>query len=281
MLSYQHGYHAGGVADVHKHVALCLLLARLAKKTKPFCVIDLYAGEGEYDLAAHKAQKTGDFKTGVERIWQSVDAQPAVQGYLDLLKRLNPGGELRRYPGSPAIARAFMREHDRLILNELHAGAYPALGRWARKDARISVHNRDGLEALVALTPPEIRRGVVLIDPSFEVKSEYAAVPEKLSAAVPRWREGIFVVWYPILKEGRHRSLLAGLSGVDAEVLVSEISRNAAKAGEAAAGLLGTGLAVVNPPWKFENAMAEAGDWLARKLGPGRHTASWLNRAKT
>ncbi len=281
MLSYQHGYHAGGVADVHKHVALCLLLARLAKKTKPFCVIDLYAGEGEYDLAAHKSQKTGDYMTGVDRIWEPGDAPPAVQGYLDLLKGLNPGGVLRRYPGSPAIARAFMRAHDRLILNELHAGAYPALGCWARKDARISVHKRDGLEALVALTPPEIRRGVVLIDPSYEVKTEYAAVPEKLTAAVPRWREGIFVVWYPILKEGRHRSLLAGLSsGVDAEILVSEFSRGAAKRGEAASGLLGTGLAFVNPPWKFEDSMVEAGDWLARKLGPGKHTATWLNRAK-
>ncbi len=277
MLSYQHGYHAGGLADVHKHVAFCLVLARLTKKPKPFCVIDLYAGEGEYDLAAPKPQKTADFKSGIGRVWGQTDGPPAVQGYLDVLHRLYPGGDLRHYPGSPAIARAFLRENDRLILNELHATAYPELGRWARKDPRISVHKRDGLEALLALTPPEVRRGVVLIDPSYEVKTEYASVPEKLAAAVPRWREGTFIVWYPVLQEGRHRALLAGLTAeVEGDVLNCELIRRAAPRGQPASGLLGTGLAIVNPPWKFDADMAEAGDWLAAKLGPAKHTTTWL-----
>lgn len=279
MLSYQHGYHAGGPADVHKHMALCLLLDHLAKKEKPFCVIDLYAGEGDYDLAGPAAKKTQEYVTGIGTLWDAKDAPAAVSGYMDMLRRMNPNGTLRHYPGSPALARSFMRDDDRLILNELHSTAFPELGRWARKDARISVHKRDGLEALVGLTPPVIRRGLVLIDPSYEVKSEYVSVPEKLAEAVKKWREGIFVVWYPILKEGRHRALVDGVAAqVDAPTLNLELSLSAVKRGEEMPGLRGTGLIVVNPPWQFDIAMTEAGAWLARSLGRGKHTTTWLKR---
>jgi 23S rRNA (adenine2030-N6)-methyltransferase len=281
MLSYQHAYHAGGPADVHKHVALCLLLEHLAKKPKPFSVTDLYAGEGEYKLDSFAAQKTQDYTKGIEHIWNGgaipPDAPPAVQSYLALLRRFNPEETLRHYPGSPAIARAFMRENDRLVLNELHSTAFPELGRWARKDARIVVHQRDGLEALAGLVPPPVRRGLVLIDPSFEVKSEYTDIPGKVSTAVHKWREGIYLIWYPILKEGRHQSLLDGLKvSVDAAIFVGELTL-AAKRDDATPGLRGTGLVVVNPPWQFDSAMADAGAWLARKLGKS-HKSLWLKR---
>ena len=277
MLSYQHSYHAGGPADVHKHVAVCLLLDHLTKKEKPFCVIDLYAGEGDYNLEGHAAQKTQEYAEGIGRLWDANGAPPAIQAYLDVLHRVNPGGVLRRYPGSPALARAYMRADDRLILNELHTTAVAELGRWARKDARISVHKRDGLEAMVGLTPPPIRRGIVLIDPSYEVKTEYAAVPEKLAAAVKKWREGIYLVWYPVLKEGRHRALIDGvIAEVDAPTFACELSLSAAKPGGELPGLRGTGVIVVNPPWQFDSAMTEAGAWLAKTLGRTKHTATWL-----
>ncbi len=285
MLSYQHAYHAGGPADVHKHVALGLLLGHLAKKDKPFCVFDLYAGEGEYNLEAFAAQKTQDYAKGVSHIWNAGivprDAPDGVRTYLELLRRFNPTAELGRYPGSPAIARDFMRDNDGLILNELHSTAFPELGRWARKDPRITVHKRDGLEALVGLTPPAIRRGVVLIDPSYEVKTEYTSVPETVAKSVEKWREGIFAIWYPILKEERHLSLLDGLTQqVNADIFVCELSLPAVKHDEKAPGLRGTGLAVINPPWQFDDAMRDAGFWLARQL-QGRHTAKWLKRAET
>jgi 23S rRNA (adenine2030-N6)-methyltransferase len=279
MLSYRHGFHAGGPADVHKHVGLCALLAHLAKKNKPFSVIDLYAGEGEYNLEGFAAQKTGDYAKGIAQIWDTDGPPAAVQNYLALVRQLNPSGDLRRYPGSPAIARTYMRDNDRLILNELHSTAFPELGRWARKDERISVHQRDGLEALLGLVPPQVRRGLVLIDPSFEVKTEYTTVPEKLSQAFQKWAEGIYVVWYPVLKESRHRALLDGLAAqIDADIFVCELMLSG-KQNDATPGLRGTGLAVINPPWQFDDTMRETGEWLARKLG-GRHTATWLKRAK-
>ncbi len=279
MLSYQHSYHAGGPADVHKHVALCLLLEHLTKKEKPFCVIDLYAGEGDYNLAGHAAQKTQEYESGIGHVWGASDAPSPVQSYLDVLHRLNPNGELRRYPGSPSLARAYLRDDDRLILNELHSTAFAELGRWARKDARIGVHKRDGLEAMVGLTPPQIRRGLVLIDPSYEIKTEYTGVPEKLAEAVRKWREGIYLVWYPVLKEGRHRALIDGvIASIDVPTFACELSFGAAKPGGEMPGLRGTGLIVVNPPWQFDDAMSEAGAWLAKNLGRAKHTTTWLKR---
>ncbi len=280
MLSYQHSYHAGGPADVHKHVALCLLLEHLTKKDKPFCVIDLYAGEGDYNLEGHAAQKTQEYESGIGRLWDAAGAPPAAEAYLNVLRRLNPDGSLRRYPGSPALTRAYMRDDDRLVLNELHSTAYAELGRWARKDGRISVHKRDGLEAMVGLTPPPIKRGLVLVDPSYEIKTEYTTVPETLAQAVKKWREGIYLVWYPMLKEGRHQALIEGIaSKVDAPTFACELSLSAVKKGEEAPGLRGTGLIVINPPWQFAEAMAEAGTWLARTLDRGKHSTKWLKRA--
>ena len=279
MLSYQHAYHAGGPADVHKHIALCLLLEHLAKKDKPFSVIDLYAGEGEYDLQHFAAQKTGEYNEGVALVWEAKSAPPPVAGYMAALRRLNPDGTLRRYPGSPSLARSYLRADDRLILNELHSTAFPNLGRWARKDSRITVHKRDGLEALVALLPPTPRRGFVLIDPSYEVKTEYAAAAEKTAEAVRKWPEGTFLIWYPMLKEGRHTALIDGIkANVESGVLSDELALGPIKRGDGVSGLLGTGLIVINPPWQFDAALAEAGAWLARQLGRARHTSNWIKR---
>lgn len=269
LLSYQHSYHAGGPADVHKHVALSILLARLRQKEKPFCVIDLYAGDGTYDLAAAAAEKTKEFQSGIAKLWPEMP--PAADLYADVLRDLNADGDLKRYPGSPAIARAALRAGDRLIVNELHPAAYRHLRRWWQEDPRIALHKRDGLEAMTALTPPTIRRGLMIVDPSYEVKTEYTEIPEKLRATVRRWAEGIYLVWYPVLAEDRHRALLGALSTLDAEVLGCELTLNATK------GLLGTGVAVVNPPHQFDDIMCDTGTWLAAKLG-GKHAVKWLKR---
>lgn len=269
MLSYQHGYHAGGPADLHKHAALCAVLERLAEKAKPFVVIDLYAGHGAYGLGTPEAQKTREFESGIGRVWPTQQSVPPAIGRLfDAVSSLNPEGRLVRYPGSPALTRAALRADDRLILNELHPGAFADLRRWAGRDARISLHKRDGLEALLGLTPPPIRRGLVVIDPSYEVKTEYESVPQVLTAALRKWKEGIYLLWYPIMSDGRHRKLLDGLEAsarAASETLVCELTFKKAP-GKDAPGLAGTGLAVINPPYRFAEMMAEAGDWLARAL---------------
>lgn len=281
MLSYQHGYHAGGPADVHKHAALCAVLDHLCDKEKPFAVIDLHAGHGVYDLASGEAQKTKEFENGIGRVWPlrgTNDVPFIIEKLFAALTALNPDGRLARYPGSPALARAALRAEDLLILNELHPAASADLKRWVGRDRRIGVHKRDALEALVALTPPPIRRGLAIIDPSYEIKSEYADVPETVRKALRKWREGIYLVWYPILTERRHTDLVGGMQNLDAESLACELMFDRAKDGEAS-GLRGTGVIVVNPPWQFDDTMREAGDWLARNMTrSGRHEVRWLKR---
>lgn len=280
MLSYRHGFHAGNWADVHKHTALALLLLHLARKDKPFCVLDAFAGDGAYDLAAPEALKTGEFAEGIARIWQRGDAPAGADWYLDQVRALNAAGGLARYPGSPALARAALRDRDRLILGELHPAAHLALKRWAAGDRRISVHRRDGLEFLAALLPPPVRRGLLLVDPAYEAKDEYERLPPALSAAVRKWREGIFVVWYPVLDAGRHAAMIGALARLPAPsgILRGEIAPPA----RPERGMSGAGVIVVNPPWRFAEDMQAAGDWLARALWqdrPGRHAVEWLAAA--
>lgn len=281
MLSYQHGYHAGGPADIHKHAALCVLLEKLREKDKPFTVIDLYAGHGVYDLGSTEAQKTHEFSGGIGRLWpiRQNNTPAAVKKLLSVIEALNPDSQLKCYPGSPAIARAALRDEDRLILNELHPSAHADLKTWARRDARISVHKRDGLEALVALTPPPIRRGLVVIDPSYEIKSEYTNVPDAVRKAARKWKEGTYFVWYPILADGRHAELVAGMETIPGDIFICELTFDRPKAAKDAPGLRGTGLIVVNPLWRFDAAMADAGAWMAKTLtSNGSHTARWLKR---
>jgi len=260
MLSYRHGFHAGNWADVHKHAALTLLLVHLRAKAKPFTVIDAFAGDGMYDLTAPEALKTAEFESGIARVWTRKDAPPGVAEYLDVVRAFNAGGRLARYPGSPAIARASLREGDRLVLAELHPTAYAHLKRWAAADKRIAVHKRDGLEFLGGALPPAIRRGVVLIDPSYEVKSDYDTVPAALARALRRWKEGVYLVWYPILPEGRHESLLSALAPF--RPLISEIAPKATPA----RGLRGGGVAIVNPPFGLADQIERARDWLVQTL---------------
>jgi 23S rRNA (adenine2030-N6)-methyltransferase len=276
MLSYQHSYHAGGPADVHKHVALVLLLSHLTAKAKPASVIDLYAGNGVYALTAPAAQKTGEYQDGIAKLWADKNPPAALKAYLATVKGLNPG-ELSLYPGSPDIARQILRADDRLILNELHPSAFTALKGWVGHDQRIAVHKRDGLEALLALVPPVPRRGLVLIDPSFEMKTDYTEIPERLDKAVAKWREGIFMIWYPVLGDARHRPLLNGIANIAAPSFCAELTFTHPQSdkGPTEKGLRGTGVIVINPPWKFDEDMTAAGKALAKVLG-AKSFEKWL-----
>ena len=277
MLSYRHGFHAGNWADVQKHTALALLLGHLRRKDKPFCILDAFAGDGIYDLAAPEAVKTGEFHEGIERLWQRRDAPAGADWYLEQVRAVNPGEVLERYPGSPALARAALRQADRLILGELHPASYRALKRWAAGDRRIALHRRDGIEFLDALVPPPVRRGLVLVDPAYEVKDEYEKLPVALARAMGKWREGIYALWYPVLPAGRHVAMVGALARlpVPGGVLKAEIL----PPGPPAAGMQGAGMVIVNPPWQFAEDIAAAGDWIAKALWsdtPGRHNVQWL-----
>lgn len=285
MLSYLHRYHAGNFADVHKHLLLGRVLAALGHKPSPYCVIDTHAGEGRYDLSEPEPTASGEAADGVMRLPPFAAWPEAAWPYRDALFAANPGlaataaaGDLRVYPGSPDIARTLMRETDRLLAVELHPRAGEALRRAMRGDARVHVHRRDALEALVALVPPAEKRGVAVIDPAYEVKDEYRTVAAAVAKAFARWRNGVFFVWYPLLPEGRHETLVSALVAAGyPELLVSEWTRRRPDAGR---GLYGSGVAVVNPPWHLAAAAAELGTWLEDAGFGGSHTLRTIAPAK-
>ena len=276
MFSYQHGYHAGGIADVHKHTALCLLLAHLRQKAAPFCVIDCHAGRGLYDLTGEQASRTGEWQAGIARLVEAEPADEALRAYLDVVAGFNGDGGLTAYPGSPTIAARLMREADRLVLIEAHPAEHEALYGTFRRDQRVHVHKRDSFEALPALVPPPERRGLVLIDPSYEIKTEYEAVPGLVAKALRRWPAGIFAIWYPLLPDGRQAPLVAGLEALARPLLIAELSGPAHDR-----GLYGTGLAVINPPWLFAERLDSAGTEAAGCLfgAAGKHILRVSNEA--
>jgi len=270
MLSYQHTYHAGNPADVHKHLALFMLLSRLRRKEKPFSFIDTHAGRGLYDLASAEARKTREAETGVLRLALTADTPEPVRDYLTLVSARNQRGSIRYYPGSAAIAQAMLREVDRAILLELHPRESAALRRFLGADPRISMHVRDCYEALPALLPPVIRRGLALIDPSYEMKTEYEDIVRLLGRALRRWNNGIYMLWYPLLTEARDRMLRRQLDRLaPPKMLISEFSFSAS-----AGGLRGSGLAIVNAPYQFDSELSAAMQHVIADLGFGVHTVS-------
>ena len=275
MLSYQHSYHAGNFADVHKHVGLVLLLRHLQRKPAPICYVDCHAGRGIYDLQGEEAQKTREAEGGILKLVSAEGLPADVRDYLDLVASVNPAGGVRYYPGSAALARAALRAGDRAILLELHPQEYLALKRSVRGDKRIGVHARDCYEGLPALLPPAIRRGLVLIDPSYEVKDEFDDVVPLLLRALERWPNAICVLWYPVLAARRHERLLQRIGEhAPARTLASEIRLPAG-----AVGLQGSGLVVVNTPWQFDERLGAAMRAVVPALGiagPEAHSLRWL-----
>ena len=283
MLSYQHAYHAGNAADVHKHLALVMLLGRLRQKEAPFCFVDSHAGRGIYDLKSAEAEKTGEAAQGIQKLLGAQKAPAPVREYLDLVAatfdpraRAEPSGGARRqdlsatglrwYPGSAALARALLREQDRAILLELHPQEQVALRTTLGRDRRIAIHDRDCFEGLPALLPPPIRRGLALIDPSYEEKDEYLRIAALLSQALPRWPNGIFLLWYPLLADERHRALERAL----AELALPKTVVSEFRFSTTAVGLQGSALVIVNAPWQFADEFAAAMDPVCSALSPDR-----------
>lgn len=236
MLSYQHAYHAGNPADLHKHGVLAELLVRLTLKPRPITYVETHAGRGIYDLGSPESRKTGEAAQGIGRL----EPDPATPLGRALAATRAAHGPLA-YPGSPLIARLLLRAGDRLHLMELHPAEHAALVAELAGPA-VAIHRRDGFEGALALAPPRPRRGLVLVDPSYEIKSDYAATADFARALVAKWPEATVLIWYPILPAGRHATLRAGLRAMPH--LLDEV----AFAPPPARGMTGSGLALVNPP---------------------------------
>lgn len=243
MLSYQHIYHAGNMADLHKHALLAVMLDYMAAKPKPLSYIETHAGRGLYDLMAPEALRTGEAAAGVLRL---ADRLPAGHPYRRVLARVRQRHGAAAYPGSPMIAADLLRAGDRLTLAELHPREYAALAA-AMRPHGARCRQEDGLQFALAATPPEPRRGLMLIDPSYEVKADYAALPDLIQRVHARWNVGVIVLWYPILASGAHRPMLAALEAAALpKAFRHELRFAPARAGH---GMAGSGLFVVNAPF--------------------------------
>jgi 23S rRNA (adenine2030-N6)-methyltransferase len=269
MLAYRHGFHAGNHGDVLKHVVLVHLLGHLGAKPTPFLCVDTHAGAGLYLLADRFAQTTGEHAHGIGRIWSREDAPAAVAEYLALVRRFNADGTLRQYPGSPAIAQALLRAKDRLHLFELHPTDFRALTAHFGREPGCRVALGDGFETLRSQLPPVSRRALVLIDPSYELVADYTRVVACVRDALARFAQGVYLVWYPIVRRSASAQLperLARLARAAPKGWL-HASLTVGEPDEEGFGMSGSGIVVINPPHTLRAALAEALPWLREALG--------------
>lgn len=266
MLSYRHAFHAGNHADVLKHFILVQLCQHLGQKDAPFWVVDTHAGAGRYSLDSGHATKLGEYSAGIGRLWERRDLPPAVAEYVALVRALNPAGGLRHYPGSPWLAWKCLREQDRLRLFELHSSDVRLLQDCFKGAGRqVMVTAGDGFAGLKALLPPPPRRALVLIDPSYELRSDYQDVVKALKEAIKRFATGTYAVWYPQLGRSEARQLPEKLkalplkSWLHATLTVSKPSRDGF-------GMHGSGLFIINPPWTLDQTLRANLPWLRDAL---------------
>ncbi len=265
MLSYRHSFHAGNFADVLKHIILIKILEHLKKKDKPFCCIDTHAGPGEYALDDGYALKNREFENGIGKLWQRDDLPDDVANYVNIIKKFNNTDELIRYPGSPLIIKQFLRNKDRLFLYELHSTEIELLNISVTRDRRIKVFHADGLKNVLGLLPPNEHRGMILIDPSYEIKSDYNLVIETLIQMHKRFATGIYALWYPVVERSRNKQLEKAIktSGIK-NVQLFELG---IKTDTHEHGMTASGMIVVNPPWTLVADMQQILPWLADVLG--------------
>lgn len=254
MLSYQHIYHAGNLADVHKHASLCVVLKHLTQKDKPLSYLETHAGRGIYDLSAAEALKTGEAANG----FLKMAALKHVKGhpYFELQKRIEREIGKNIYAGSPFIAEALLRSTDTLHLMELHPREYQALYKLMRYP-NTHLHHRDGYEGGLALCPPTPRRGLLVIDPSYEVKTEYDKAANFILKLHKKWAEGVLFLWYPLLTENPHLPMTEKLKSAGLpKFYQSEVRFKGVKE-----GMIGSGLIIVNTPYQSEEELDDIKKW--------------------
>jgi 23S rRNA (adenine2030-N6)-methyltransferase len=276
MLSYQHEYHAGNHADVLKHAVLTLAIRALQRKPTAIRVLDANAGSGLYDLGSREARRNAEHEQGIARLLSAVRAPPEIADYLGVVRGLNPGSALRRYPGSPLLARQLLRPQDHLELMELHPRAVAGLRHRLGRDRQVHIHERDCFEGLPALVPPPERRGLALVDPSYEVKEDFRRVVQLLQDCHQRWASGVYVVWYPLIRDRAAERFPAKVAATGIRrIFRAELQ---VQAGDST-GMRGSGLLIVNLPFGVDEKLVALLPWLWRVLsgdGAGRALAHWL-----
>jgi len=266
MLAYRHAFHAGNHADVLKHIVLTCVLRYLNQKDKPYRVVDTHAGAGGYSLQGRYAQKKGEYEQGIARLWTRDDLPPAVADYVALVRAFNSEGQLEQYPGSPAFARMLLRPKDQLRLFELHPTDHRILASYVAETRGVEVYDKDGFDGLKGQVPPSTKRGLVLMDPSYEGNGDYGRVVVSLRDALTRFAEGVYMVWYPQVTKLEAAQLpkrleaLAPKGWLHARLTVQQPD-------SLGFGLAGSGVFVINPPFTLHGELAAVLPYLTDVLG--------------
>lgn len=273
-MNYRHAYHAGNHADVFKHIVLARIIERLKSKDAPFRFFDAHAAIGVYDLEGVEAGKTLEWRDGVgrlvalagEAIALDSAAEALIAPWRACVEAVNEGGGLRRYPGSPEIARMLLRAQDRLRLNELHPVDYETLQARFRRDRRTATTRLDALHFVKSQLPPPERRGLILIDPPYEKTDEGEQALRMLGEGLKRFATGVFALWYPVTGDGLSGRLSSAAETMSAKRLVAELHvREARPEG----GLAGSGLVVINPPFGLNDDLEAILPALCERLSQG------------
>ncbi len=278
-LNYRHAFHAGNFADVHKHVVLLAIIARLARKPTPLFFLDTHAGRGRYDLHSEESARGNEWRDGIGRLHGATLKADDLVAYLAATAELSgkTSRQFREYPGSPLLALHALREGDRAVFVEQLPQEARALEKALPRRRGVSVVTGDGYASLKAYLPPKENRGLVLIDPPYEAEDEFARVEKALAFGLERWPNGVFAIWYPIKASSESRRFHASLqqSGLRKLLLLDFSLRPA----DSPTGLNGSGMLIANPPWQLDIAMRKALDELLRLLSPdgsGSVRIEWL-----
>lgn len=267
MLSYRHAFHAGNHADVLKHFIEVQLLRYLSLKDKPYWYIDTHAGAGCYSLDTGYATQNAEYESGIARLWQRSDLPAPLAEYLALVKKINPQGELKLYPGSPLIALEMLREQDKLRLFELHPSDSEILHEnFTAYDNKVLLQTADGFGALKALLPPPPRRALILIDPPYEDKNDYQRVVTALGEGLQRFSTGIYAVWYPQLQRADAMQLPDRLKQLPVKSWL-HVSLSVQTLNVDGFGMHGSGMFILNPPWVLHSVLQEVMPYLVKVLG--------------
>lgn len=271
MLSYRHSFHAGNHADVVKHIVLTLILTALKQKEKGFFYLDTHSGVGRYSLLSAEAEKTGEYIEGIARLWDRTDLPEEVALYINALKKINKG-KLRFYAGSPLLAVQQLRPQDRALLTELHPNDFPLLRQEFTKVPNVVTKRENGFQQLKAALPPKEKRGLVLIDPPYELKEDYELVVKAIVEGYKRFATGVYAIWYPVVLRQHTKRIVKGLEATGIrKILQIEL---AVRPDSDQRGMTASGMIVINPPWQLEGQMKKILPYLTDVLVP-EGTGSW------
>jgi 23S rRNA (adenine2030-N6)-methyltransferase len=271
MLAYRHAFHAGNHADVLKHLVLTRVLRYMGEKDKPYTLIDTHAGAGGYSVEGRYAQKNGEYASGIARLYDDLDKLPApLADYVQLVHDFNPDGQLRQYPGSPAIANFVLRDTDRLRAYELHPTDHRILASYLEARPNTQVSDRDGFAAIKAELPSPTRRAALLMDPPYEIKTDYGKVLTALREALERAADTVVMIWYPqlqLLESTQLATRLKASADAAAKKGWLHVRMTVAQADERGFGMLGSGMFIANPPFTLHDELAECLPLLVERLG--------------